>query len=61
MLDRIGPTGQPMRGLPGFPGQQPGQSRTTPLGSGRLQNGKISVYFIETDQVTSKINVYRHL
>ncbi|MCJ1252549.1 hypothetical protein MMC24_000355 [Lignoscripta atroalba] len=32
---------QPLRGLPGYPGQQAPQNRNTPLGSGRLQNGKL--------------------
>ena len=36
-----GPGPQPLRGIPGFPGQQAPQSRAAPLGSGRLQNGKI--------------------
>ena len=35
-----GPGPQPLRGIPGFPGQQAPQSRAAPLGS-RLQNGKI--------------------
>ena len=38
----VGPGPQPLRGIPGFPGQQAPQNRTAPLGSGRLQNGKIS-------------------
>ncbi|MCJ1299565.1 hypothetical protein MMC08_002357 [Hypocenomyce scalaris] len=37
----VGPGPQPLRGIPGFPGQQAPQNRTAPLGSGRLQNGKI--------------------
>lgn len=36
-----GPGPQPLRGIPGFPGQQAPQTRNAPLGSGRLQNGKI--------------------
>ncbi|KAA6411802.1 MAG: NOT2 family [Lasallia pustulata] len=40
-MNRPGPGPQPLRGIPGFPGQQAPQSRAAPLGSGRLQNGKI--------------------
>lgn len=36
-----GPGPQPLRGIPGFPGQQAPQARAAPLGSGRLPNGKI--------------------
>lgn len=36
-----GPGPQPLRGIPGFPGQQAPQARAAPLGSGRLPNGKL--------------------
>ncbi|MCJ1368098.1 hypothetical protein MMC16_007237 [Acarospora aff. strigata] len=37
----IGPGPQPLRGIPGFPTQQPQQNRNAPLGAGRLPNGKL--------------------
>ena len=40
-LFNIGAGPQPLRGLSGFTAQQAAQNRNTPLGSGRLQNGKI--------------------
>ena len=44
----LGPGPQPLRGIPGFPGQQAPQTRTAPLGSGRLQNGKIGALLLES-------------
>ena len=39
----IGPGPQPLRGIPGFPTQQPQQNRNAPLGAGRLPNGKLGM------------------
>ncbi|KZF25389.1 hypothetical protein L228DRAFT_244216 [Xylona heveae TC161] len=40
-MNRPGPGPQPLRGIPGFPNQQPLPNRTAPLATGRLPNGKI--------------------
>lgn len=42
-----GPGVPPLRGLAGFPVQQPQQSRNVPLVAGRLPNGKLGMSIIE--------------
>ncbi|KAL1992126.1 hypothetical protein VTN49DRAFT_4158 [Thermomyces lanuginosus] len=40
-MHRPGPGPQPLRGMSGFPGQQPAQARNATLASSRVPNGKI--------------------
>lgn len=50
----LGPGPQPLRGIPGFPGQPP-QNRNAPLGAGRLQNGKLGTQLGQSETAGTRM------